>query len=135
MVPITDTHTANGVIEPDRVLMISGSLSTSNGNSSSALFDGQSVTPYFVSTSSTGAAGSVSSLFHSFASFSFDHKSKLVRFFPFLYLTPIRIPGHRCRYSYFNCYCCWSCLSPCSYWYSMDLVLSQRRQASQVRCC
>ncbi|KAF9529313.1 cortical protein marker for cell polarity-domain-containing protein [Crepidotus variabilis] len=77
MVPLSNTHPANDIIESDRVLMISGSLSTSGGNSSSALFDGQNIIPYIVSTSSTGTAGSVSSLFHSFASFSFNQRKFL----------------------------------------------------------
>ncbi|OBZ68009.1 Polarized growth protein rax2 [Grifola frondosa] len=72
MVPLQNTHAANGVIEPDRVLMVSGSLSDSSfGNASSALFDGQTLTPYIVSTSSSGSPGTISSLFHSFSSFSF----------------------------------------------------------------
>ncbi|KAJ7502743.1 cortical protein marker for cell polarity-domain-containing protein [Mycena galericulata] len=72
MVPLQDTHTANSIIQSDRMLMISGSLADpSFGNASSALFDGQSFFPYIVSTSSTGSSGTVSSLFHSFSTFSF----------------------------------------------------------------
>ncbi|KAJ7647465.1 cortical protein marker for cell polarity-domain-containing protein [Roridomyces roridus] len=72
MVPLQDTHSANSIIQSDRMLMISGSLADpSFGNASSALFDGQSFFPYIVSTSSTGSSGTVSSLFRSFASFSF----------------------------------------------------------------
>ena|SRR5438445_138688 len=76
MVPLTNTHAANGIIEPDRMLMISGALATSTGNASSALYDGQNFIPYIVSTSASGTAGSVSSLFHSFSSFSFNQRSK-----------------------------------------------------------
>lgn len=76
MVPILTTHTTNGLIESDRVLMISGSLSTSSGNSSSALYDGQTLIPYIISTSASGTSGSVSSLFHSFKSFSFNQRSE-----------------------------------------------------------
>jgi hypothetical protein len=54
--------------------MISGSLTTSAGNASSALFDGQDIIPYFVSSSSTGTPGSVSSLFYSLSSFSFNQR-------------------------------------------------------------
>jgi hypothetical protein len=57
--------------------MISGSLSTSSGNSSSALYDGQILTPYIVTTSASGTSGSVSSLFHSFKSFSFNQRKFL----------------------------------------------------------
>ncbi|KAJ7713949.1 cortical protein marker for cell polarity-domain-containing protein [Mycena maculata] len=72
MVPLQDTHTANSIIQSDRMLMISGSLADSSfGNASTALFDGQSFFPYIVSTSSTGSSGTVSSMFHSFATFSF----------------------------------------------------------------
>ena len=76
MVPVQTTHTANGIIESDRVLMISGSLSTPSGNSSSALYDGQTIIPYIITTSASGTSGSVSSLFHSFKSFSFNRRSQ-----------------------------------------------------------
>jgi hypothetical protein len=76
MVPLQDTHAANGIIQSDRMLMISGSLAASSfGNASSALFDGQSFFPYIVSTSSTGSPGTVSSLFRSFSTFSFTQHS------------------------------------------------------------
>ncbi|KAJ7072485.1 cortical protein marker for cell polarity-domain-containing protein [Mycena amicta] len=76
MVPLQDTHAANSIIQSDRMLMISGSLADSSfGNASSVLFDGQSFFPYIVSSSATGAAGAISSLFHSFTTFSFtQHK-------------------------------------------------------------
>ncbi|KAJ7287703.1 cortical protein marker for cell polarity-domain-containing protein [Mycena rebaudengoi] len=75
MVPLQDTHAGNGIIEPDRMLMVSGSLADSSfGSASSALFDGQTFFPYIVSTSSTGASGTVSSLFRSFANFSFTQR-------------------------------------------------------------
>ncbi|KAJ7262315.1 cortical protein marker for cell polarity-domain-containing protein [Mycena haematopus] len=76
MVPLQDTHNANSIIQSDRMLMISGSLADpSFGNASSALFDGQNFFPYIVSTSSTGSPGTVSSLFRSLATFSFQqHK-------------------------------------------------------------
>lgn len=78
MVPLQTTHSANGVIESDRMLMVSGSLAVSSfGNASTALFDGQSFIPYFVSTSPSGLSGAVLSLFHSFASFSFSHRRVL----------------------------------------------------------
>ena len=72
MVPLQDTHSANGIIEPDRMLLVSGSLSDSSfGNASSALFDGQTFIPYIISSSSSGTPGAISSLFTSLASFSF----------------------------------------------------------------
>ncbi|KAK0212989.1 cortical protein marker for cell polarity-domain-containing protein [Desarmillaria ectypa] len=75
MVPLQDTHSSSGVIESDRMLMISGSLDDpSFGNASSALYDGQSYIPYIVSSSNTGSTGAVAALFHSFASFSFTQR-------------------------------------------------------------
>ncbi|KAJ4468223.1 cortical protein marker for cell polarity-domain-containing protein [Lentinula aciculospora] len=75
MVPLQDTHAGNNIIESDRMLMISGSLDDSSfGNASTALFDGASFVPYFVSSTISGTAGSVSSLFHSFATFSFTQQ-------------------------------------------------------------
>ncbi|TFY65748.1 hypothetical protein EVG20_g5344 [Dentipellis fragilis] len=78
MVPLQDTHSANGVIEQDRMLLVSGHLSDSSfGNASSALFDGQNFIPYFISASSAGSPGTVSSLFHSLSSFSFSQRHLL----------------------------------------------------------
>ncbi|KAK0455134.1 cortical protein marker for cell polarity-domain-containing protein [Armillaria borealis] len=75
MVPLQDTHSSSGIIESDRMLMISGSLDDpSFGNASSALYDGQSYIPYIVSSSNTGSTGAVAALFHSFASFSFTKR-------------------------------------------------------------
>ncbi|KAJ4498332.1 cortical protein marker for cell polarity-domain-containing protein [Lentinula lateritia] len=75
MVPLQDTHTGNSIIESDRMLMISGILDDSSfGNASTALFDGASFIPYFVSSTVSGTAGSVSSLFHSFSTFSFTQQ-------------------------------------------------------------
>ncbi|KAI9067122.1 hypothetical protein FKP32DRAFT_1588934 [Trametes sanguinea] len=75
MVPLQNTHDGNSVIESDRVLMVSGSISDSSfGNASSVLFDGQSFMPYIVSTSESGSPGAVSALFHSLASFSFTQR-------------------------------------------------------------
>lgn len=76
MVPMQDTHGAQGVIESDRMLMMSGALSDSNnGNVSSLLFDGQSFLPYIVSTAANGRPGFVSALFHSFRNINFAHHS------------------------------------------------------------
>ncbi|KAF9451250.1 hypothetical protein P691DRAFT_787446 [Macrolepiota fuliginosa MF-IS2] len=78
MVPLQDTHAAQGVIESDRMLMISGSLAdSSNGNASSVLFDGQTFIPYIVSTAASGQPGFIASLFHSFAKFSFVQRKFL----------------------------------------------------------
>ncbi|KAF7298190.1 SH3 domain-containing protein [Mycena chlorophos] len=76
MVPLQDTHSANSIIQSDRMLMISGSLADSSfGNASSVLYDGQSFFPYIVSSTASGAAGAINSLFFSFSTFSFtQHK-------------------------------------------------------------
>jgi len=72
MVPLQNTHTANGVIESDRMLLVSGALVDSSfGIASSALFDGSTFIPYIMSSASSGAPGLVSSLFHSISNFSF----------------------------------------------------------------
>lgn len=72
MVPLQNTHTANSVIESDRMLMVSGSLSDSSfGNVSTVLFDGETFFPYILSTSASGAPGSIAGLFSSVSSFSF----------------------------------------------------------------
>jgi hypothetical protein len=75
MVPVQNQHSSNGVIEPDRVLMISGSLADSGfGVASSALFDGQNLMPFITALSATGAPASIASLFHSFTTFSFNRR-------------------------------------------------------------
>ncbi|KAF9071081.1 cortical protein marker for cell polarity-domain-containing protein [Rhodocollybia butyracea] len=75
MVPLQDTHTGNSIIQSDRMLMISGLLDDSSfGNASTALFDGTSFIPYIVSSTVSGTAGSVSSLFSSLATFSFTQR-------------------------------------------------------------
>jgi hypothetical protein len=77
MVPLQNTHTANGVIESDRMLLVSGALVDSSfGIASSALFDGSTFIPYIMSSASSGAPGLVSSLFHSISNFSFTQHRK-----------------------------------------------------------
>ncbi|GJJ06441.1 hypothetical protein Clacol_000633 [Clathrus columnatus] len=74
VVPLQNTHPANGIIEPDRVLLISGALTSSKfGNASSAVYDGRDYTPYFISSSGAGA-GFISQLFNSLTTFSFAQK-------------------------------------------------------------
>src|SRR6267154_5736288 len=76
MVPLLDMHAANSVIESDRMLMVSGALSDSSfGSASSVLFDGTSFIPYMATMTAQGALGTISSLFYSFASFSFTQQS------------------------------------------------------------
>ncbi|KZT42478.1 hypothetical protein SISSUDRAFT_1069414 [Sistotremastrum suecicum HHB10207 ss-3] len=72
MVPLVNKHAANSIIESDRMLMISGSLKSSNGTSSATLFDGQQFIPYLVTENDSGSSGSVSSFFHSLSTFTFN---------------------------------------------------------------
>lgn len=77
MVPLQDTHAANGVIEPDRVLFVSGLLDDSSfGMASCALFDGRTFIPYISSTAAAGNPGAAASLFRSLSSFSFSQRRK-----------------------------------------------------------
>ena len=79
MVPVFDAHKSNGVIQDDRMLLVSGTLSSpSFGDASSVLFDGQSYVPYIASASTSGSPGAVSGLIHSFTTFSFARKRKSV---------------------------------------------------------
>ncbi|KAG0703224.1 cortical protein marker for cell polarity-domain-containing protein [Suillus ampliporus] len=78
MVPLLNTHSANSIIESDRMLMISGALSDSSfGSASSVLFDGSSFIPYMATMTAQGALGSISSLFYSIANFSFTQQQFL----------------------------------------------------------
>jgi len=75
MVPLQNTHSANGIIEPDRMLLVSGFLADSSfGNASSALFDGQNFIPYIMTATASGDPGVVSQLFYSLTTFSFTQK-------------------------------------------------------------
>ena len=87
LVPLQNEYQARGVIEGDRMLLMSGNLvDTSFGQASSILFDGQDFIPYIVSSTASGEPGSVSGLFNSLANFSFAHHSKPHR--AFVLLTP-----------------------------------------------
>ena len=77
MVPVFDAHKSNGVIQDDRMLLVSGTLSSSSfGDASSVLYDGQTYVPYIVSASISGSPGAVSGLIHSFTTFSFARRRK-----------------------------------------------------------
>ncbi|KAI9569562.1 cortical protein marker for cell polarity-domain-containing protein [Boletus coccyginus] len=78
MVPLQNTHSPNSVVESDRMLMISGTLSDSSfGSASQVLFDGQTFIPYLASVTAQGTLGYVSSVFYSIANFSFGQQSFL----------------------------------------------------------
>lgn len=77
MVPLQNEHSAQGMIEGDRMLLLSGSLVVSSfGQASSMLFDGENFIPYIVSASASGSPGYVSGLFNSIANFSFAQRRK-----------------------------------------------------------
>lgn len=78
MVPLQEDHDAKSMIESNRMLWISGSLAGSNfTHASSALYDGQTLYPYLVTSTVSGDAGSISSFFHSFSTFSFARRKFL----------------------------------------------------------
>lgn len=72
-VPLSEEHDVQGIIQTNRMLWLSGTLSSSNmGNFSSALYDGQNLHPYLLTSTASGDPGVISSFFHSYSSFSFD---------------------------------------------------------------
>ena len=75
--PMITSHTAMGSIESDRMLLVSGSLVLSQGNLTSALYDGSNWYPYLIGTRSDGTLGSATGLFWSASSFSFSVASFL----------------------------------------------------------
>ncbi|ELU42699.1 bud site selection-related protein [Rhizoctonia solani AG-1 IA] len=80
MVPLSDPHNGNGVLQNNRVLFMSGSLaSNSFGSASTALFDGATVYPYISTTSTSGSTGFVNGLFYSVSNFSFELRKFLPR--------------------------------------------------------
>jgi Cortical protein marker for cell polarity len=81
MVPLQNQHGAQGIIEGDRMLLMSGSLVSSFGQASSVLFDGSNFIPYMVSASASGSPGSMAGLFNSLANFSFSQHSKSTEYF------------------------------------------------------
>ncbi|KAI0302566.1 cortical protein marker for cell polarity-domain-containing protein [Russula brevipes] len=75
MVPLQNQYDAQGGIQGDRMLLMSGSLVISSSEqASSLLFDGKSFIPYLVSASASGSTGSVSGIFYSLANFSFSQR-------------------------------------------------------------
>lgn len=71
-VPLSQAHDAEGSIENDRMLMVSGQLYLEDvGNATSALYDGAAMHPFLVGTTSSGELAGGSSLFWSNDSFTF----------------------------------------------------------------
>lgn len=117
MVPLQNQHSAQGMIEGDRMLLLSGSLVVSSfGQASSMLFDGENFIPYIASASTSGSAGYVSGLFNSIANFSFAQRRKscqifprsprlmppIIDRFPCRWCRHLNIHRHRCRYSFLD---------------------------------
>ncbi|GAA5987924.1 hypothetical protein JCM10908_007272 [Rhodotorula pacifica] len=69
-VPLAQDHDSNGVLESNRMLLVSGDLQINDTSVSSALFDGVSWYPFLVATAATGSAGAISQLFYSITNFS-----------------------------------------------------------------
>lgn len=79
-VPLSSGHDAQGPIESDRMLMVSGNLYLDNvGNATTALYDGAAMHPFLVGTTSSGSLGSASSMFWSNNSFAFHVKNYLAK--------------------------------------------------------
>lgn len=71
-VPLQAEHTGTGLMERDRMLMMSGNLYLDSvGNATSALYDGSRSYPYLAGVGSTGSLASSSNLFWSNSSFDF----------------------------------------------------------------
>lgn len=71
-VPLQKEHSGTGLIERDRMLMMSGDLYLDSvGNATSALYDGSRSYPYLAGISSGGGLASASNLFWSESSFDF----------------------------------------------------------------
>ncbi len=131
MVPLQNTHAGNSIIQADRVLMVSGSLSDSNfGTASSALFDGQTLIPYIVSESLSGSPGMVASLFRSFATFSFNQRRTSSSQTSNLILMILsRFLGYWGCDPDLHCNCSRRCLLACLDRHPLDIVFSPRRQS------
>src|SRR5882762_11616651 len=136
MVPLQNEYQARGVIEGDRMLLMSGNLvDMSFGPTSAVLFDGQDFIPYIISSTSSGDPGSVSGLFNSLANFSFAHRSEPCRVFIFLTPTLIvnRFPGYWRGHSDLHRHRRGHCLLPRSARNFLDAVFPSGRGSQQVR--
>ncbi|KDE04470.1 hypothetical protein MVLG_05118 [Microbotryum lychnidis-dioicae p1A1 Lamole] len=68
--PLSQGHSANSIVESNRMLLVSGAMSINNTLIASALYDGAKWYPYLLATASTGGGGSIAQLFYSLTSFS-----------------------------------------------------------------
>lgn len=72
-VPLSEEHDVQGIIQTNRMLWLSGSFSSKNmGTFSSALYDGQTLHPFLLTSTASGDPGAIASFFHSYSTFSFD---------------------------------------------------------------
>ena len=77
-VPLSKAHPGNSVLENNRLLVVSGALSTQTyGNISSLLFDGQNFTPFLVATNLNGSPGVVRSFSRSTEVLKFPNLHRL----------------------------------------------------------
>lgn len=126
MVPLQNQHDAQGIIQGDRMLLMSGSLVNSSfGQASSMLFDGESFIPYIVSASASGNPGFVSGLFNSLANFSFTQRRKSILSDLEILVTLFiyRFPCRWCRHPNFHRHCRRHRLPTCLAWYPLDPLL------------
>ncbi|KAF2753238.1 hypothetical protein EJ05DRAFT_419255, partial [Pseudovirgaria hyperparasitica] len=64
VMPLTDDHDNNDLMEGNRALLVMGQLNVPNyGNASSALYDGRTFTPFIISSSSRNTGGIISHAF------------------------------------------------------------------------
>jgi hypothetical protein len=76
--PLDEKHPWNGMIETDRLLMVSGALSLASvGAVSSALYDGTNFTPFINTANADGSPGSIASLFYSSSTFRLAKRKQL----------------------------------------------------------
>ena len=62
--PLRENHVDNSIMASNRILLVSGNLQIQNqGAVSAALFDGQTWTPYLLSSNEAGVPGTIYSIF------------------------------------------------------------------------
>lgn len=84
-VPLSEEHNVQGIIQTNRMLWLSGSFSGNGGGFSSALYDGQTLHPYLLTSTASGDPGAIASFFHSYSTFSFDIHREYCSLYPPLY--------------------------------------------------
>lgn len=78
-IPLSDDGDSNDAMEGNRRLLASGQLALEGyGDASSAFFDGANWYPFIISTTPSGAAGSISSMFYSVSGFRLSKSKPIV---------------------------------------------------------